>query len=135
MIIVLKPGTSKEQFNHVIERVKEFNFKPHPIVGEERTVIACVGDERGKVQLQQLESLDYVESVMPILKPFKLASKETQKRSVVKVGNVEFGNSQFVIIAGPCSVETKEQMIRHTVHQRFPACFYDVRRNADGVPG
>jgi 3-deoxy-7-phosphoheptulonate synthase len=111
MIIVLKPGTSKEQFDHVVERVKEFGFKPHPIVGEERTVIACVGDERGKVQLQQLESLDYVESVMPILKPFKLASKETQKRSVVKVGNVEFGNSQFVIIAGPCSVETKEQMI------------------------
>jgi 3-deoxy-7-phosphoheptulonate synthase len=111
MIIVLKPGTSKEQFDHVIERVKEFGFKPHPIVGEERTVIACVGDERGKVQLQQLESLDYVESVMPILKPFKLASKETQKRSIVKVGNIEFGNSQFVIIAGPCSVETKEQMI------------------------
>lgn len=111
MIIVLKPGTTKEQFDHVIERAKEFGFKPHPIVGEERTVIACVGDERGKAQLQQLESLDYVENVLPILKPFKLASKETQKRSIVKVGNVEFGNSQFVVIAGPCSVETKEQII------------------------
>ncbi len=112
MIVVLKPGTSKEQFDHVIERVKEFGFKPHPIVGEERTVIACVGDERGKAQLQQLESLDYVENLVPILKPFKLASSETKKkRTTIKIGNVEFGNSQFVVIAGPCSVESKEQII------------------------
>ena len=111
MIVVLKPGTTKEQFDHVIARVEEFGFKPHPIVGEERTVVACVGDERGKAQLTALESLDYVENVVPILKPFKLASKETKPRSTVKVGNVEFGNSQFVVIAGPCSVETKDQII------------------------
>jgi 3-deoxy-7-phosphoheptulonate synthase len=111
MIIVLKPGTQKEQYDHVMERVKEYGFKPHPIVGEERTVIACVGDERGKAQLQQLESLEYVENVVPILKPFKLASKETKPRSVVKVGNVSFGDAQFVVIAGPCSVESKEQII------------------------
>ncbi|MFZ4620668.1 MAG: 3-deoxy-7-phosphoheptulonate synthase [Bacteroidota bacterium] len=110
MIIVLKPGTQKEQYEHILERVKEFGFKPHPIVGEERTVVACVGDERGKAQLQQLESLDFVENVVPILKPFKLASKETKPRSTVKVGNVEFGTAQFVVIAGPCSVETKEQI-------------------------
>ncbi|MDD8019353.1 MAG: 3-deoxy-7-phosphoheptulonate synthase [Bacteroidota bacterium] len=111
MIIVLKPETNQEQFDHVIDRVNEFGFKPHSIVGEERTVIACVGDERGKSQLQALESLDYVESVVPILKPFKLASKETRPRSIVKIGNVEFGNSQFVVIAGPCSVETREQIV------------------------
>ncbi|MBI2427300.1 MAG: 3-deoxy-7-phosphoheptulonate synthase [Ignavibacteriales bacterium] len=111
MIIVLKPGTKKEEYDHVIDRVKEYGFKPHPIVGEERTVIACVGDERDKTQLHQLESLDYVESVVPILKPFKLASKETKPRSVVKVGNIEIGNSQFVVMAGPCSVETKEQIL------------------------
>lgn len=111
MIVVLKPGTKKEEYDHVIDRVKEYGFKPHPIVGEERTVIACIGDERGKAQLQQLESLDYVENVVPILKPFKLASKETKPRSVIKVGNVEFGNSQFVVIAGPCSVESREQII------------------------
>ncbi len=55
--------------------------------------------------------MEYVENVLPILKPFKLASKETKPRSVIKVGNVEFGNSQFVVIAGPCSVETREQII------------------------
>jgi len=113
MIIVLKPGTKKEEYDHVIDRVKEFGFRPHPIVGEERTVIACVGDERGKAQLQQMESLDYVESVVPILKPFKLASSETKKkRTTIKIGNVEFGNSQFVVIAGPCSVETREQILQ-----------------------
>jgi len=111
MIIVLKPGTKNEEYNHVIERVVEYGFKPHPIVGEERTVIACVGDERDKAQLQQLESLEYVESVLPILKPFKLASKETKPRTIVKVGNVEIGNSQFVVMAGPCSVETREQIL------------------------
>lgn len=111
MIVVLKPGTPKEQYEHVLERVKEYGFKPHPIVGEERTVIACVGDERGKAQLQQLESLEYVENVVPILKPFKLASKETKPRSIVKVGNVQFGGQQFVVIAGPCSVETREQIV------------------------
>ncbi len=112
MIIVLKPGTTKEQFNHVIDRVTEIGFKPHPIIGEERTVIACVGDERGKSQLQSLDSLDYVEAVMPILKPYKLASQETKKeRSTVKVGNVLFGGNQFVVIGGPCSVESRAQII------------------------
>ncbi|MHB1048711.1 MAG: 3-deoxy-7-phosphoheptulonate synthase [Bacteroidota bacterium] len=117
MIIVLKPGTKKEEYEHVIDRVKEFGFKPHPIVGEERTVIACVGDERGKAQLQQMESLDYVESVMPILKPFKLASNETKKkRTTIKIGSVEFGNSQFIVIAGPCSVESREQILLSAEH-------------------
>lgn len=117
MIIVLKPGTKKEEYDHVIDRVREFGFKPHPIVGEERTVIACVGDERGKAQLQQMESLDYVESVMPILKPFKLASNETKrKRTTITIGSAEFGNSQFVVIAGPCSVESREQILLSAEH-------------------
>jgi 3-deoxy-7-phosphoheptulonate synthase len=111
MIIVLKPGTKKEEYEHILERVKEYGFKPHPIVGEERTVVACVGDERGKAQLQQLESLECVENVVPILKPFKLASKETKPRSIVKVGDLQIGSDQFVVIAGPCSVESREQII------------------------
>ncbi|KAB2925097.1 MAG: 3-deoxy-7-phosphoheptulonate synthase [Bacteroidetes bacterium] len=111
MIIVLKPAATKDQYQHIIDRVQEYGFKPHPIVGEERTVIACIGDERDKAQLQQLESLDYVESVMPILKPYKLASKESKPRTVVKVGGVEIGGSGFVVMAGPCSVETREQIL------------------------
>jgi len=113
MIIVMKPGATKAQFNHVIEKVKEYGFQAHPIVGTERTVIGCIGDERGKSQLQALEVAAGVESVMPILKPFKLASREMKKeRSVVKVGKHSVGGSQFVVMAGPCSVETREQILR-----------------------
>ncbi len=113
MIIVMKPGATKAEFNHVIEKIKEFGFQPHPIVGTERTVIGCVGDERSKTQLQSLEVAPGVESVMPILKPFKLASKEMRKeRTVVKVGKYSIGAAQFVVMAGPCSVETREQILK-----------------------
>ncbi len=112
MIIVMKPGASQAELDHILSKVKELGFQPHPIVGTERTVIGCVGDEREKSQLQALESADGVESVMPILKPFKLASKDWKKeKSVVKVGSLSIGNNQFVVMAGPCSVETREQII------------------------
>ncbi|MEX1274361.1 MAG: 3-deoxy-7-phosphoheptulonate synthase, partial [Bacteroidota bacterium] len=84
-------------------------------------VIACVGDERGKTRLQGLDSLDGVESVVPILKPFKLASKEwKQARSAVTLQHgggggrpaVTIGNNHFVVMAGPCSVESREQILK-----------------------
>ncbi len=113
MIIVMKPGATKAQFNHVVEKIKEYGFQAHPIVGTERTVIGCIGDERGKTQLQSLEVAPGVESVMPILKPFKLASKEMRKeKTLVKVGKIVIGSSQFVVMAGPCSVETREQILK-----------------------
>jgi 3-deoxy-7-phosphoheptulonate synthase len=113
MIIVMKPGATKAQFNHVVEKIKEYGFQPHPIVGTERTVIGCIGDERGKTQLQSLEVAAGVESVMPILKPFKLASREMRKeKTVVKIGKLSIGGAQFVVMAGPCSVETREQILK-----------------------
>ena len=113
MIIVMKPGATKAEFNHVIVKIKEYGFQAHPIVGTERTVIGCVGDERSKTQLQSLEVAPGVESVMPILKPFKLASREMRKeKTVVKVGKYSIGGLQFVVMAGPCSVETREQILK-----------------------
>jgi 3-deoxy-7-phosphoheptulonate synthase len=113
MIVVLKAGATDAQVKHVTTKVKELGFKAHPIVGTERTVVACIGDERDKMQLQALESLPYVENVMPILKPYKLASKETTKeRSIVKVCDVAIGGSQFVVMAGPCSVESRSQIVK-----------------------
>ena len=76
MIIVMKAGAAQEHIDRVFEKVQELGFRVHPIYGELRTVIACVGDERGKYRLQALETLDGVENVVPILKPFKLASRE-----------------------------------------------------------
>ncbi len=119
MIIVMNSGATKEQIDHIIERVQELGLRVHPIYGEFRTVIACVGDEREKMGLHQLESVDGVERVVPILKPFKLASKEwshATKTSVkIRVGkggpDIIVGPDTFVVMAGPCSVESREQIL------------------------
>ena len=120
MIIVMKAGASKEQIEHVFDKVKELGFKVHPIYGELRTVIACVGDERGKYRLQSLETLDGVENVVPILKPFKLASREwSESRTTITIPvpnssglqPVVIGNGNIVVMAGPCSVESREQIL------------------------
>jgi 3-deoxy-7-phosphoheptulonate synthase len=99
--------------------VKELGFKVHPIYGELRTVIACVGDERGKYRLQALDSLDGVENVVPILKPFKLASREwhgSRTTIVIQAPETEkppvtIGNGNIVVMAGPCAVESREQIL------------------------
>ncbi len=120
MIIVMKAGASQQQIEHVFEKVQELGFRVHPIYGELRTVIACVGDERGKYRLQALETLDGVENVVPILKPFKLASREwNESRTVITIPApnesdlppVIIGNGNIVVMAGPCSVESREQII------------------------
>lgn len=112
MIIVLKPNCTKKDIKHVTKKVEELGFKAHTIVGVERTVIGAVGDERGKVKLQALEALSCVEKVVPILKPYKLASKEFKKEpTLVNVEGARFGSNYFGIIAGPCSVESEKQII------------------------
>jgi 3-deoxy-7-phosphoheptulonate synthase len=78
----------------------------------ERTIIGAIGDERGKVVLMSAESMAGVEKVMPILQPYKLASRETKDgNTVIKVGAVEIGGPKFVVIAGPCAVESLEQIM------------------------
>ncbi len=78
MIIVMKKGASKEELAEVKKRIKELGYKPHVIHGETRNVVGAVGDERGKAVLQSIESMPGVENVVPILKPYKLASKEVK---------------------------------------------------------
>jgi len=120
MIIVMKNGATKAQIDHVFAKVSELGFRIHPIYGELRTVIACVGDERGKFRLQALESLDGVENVVPILKPYKLASSEWHgsRTSVTvtpasgsNIPPVTIGGDPVVVMAGPCSVENREQIL------------------------
>jgi 3-deoxy-7-phosphoheptulonate synthase len=111
MIIVM---ATREQadVDYVVERVKELGYTPHVIYGVERTVIAAVGDEREKFRLQSLESLPHVEKVVPILKPFKLAGREAKPDdTVVHVGKVRIGGGHFCVMAGPCSVESREQIL------------------------
>lgn len=112
----MKPEATEEQLKEVIEKIEELGYKPHVIYGATRNVIGAVGDERGKFILQSLEVLDGVEAVIPILKPYKLASKEVKReKTIISVGDVSIGGSELVIIAGPCAVEDEEQIIKTAV--------------------
>jgi 3-deoxy-7-phosphoheptulonate synthase len=116
MIIVMKGSIPKEQVHDVIRTIEELGYQPHVIWGTQRTVIGAVGDERGKARLQSLEVMPGVESVVPILQPFKLASREFKATpSIVKVGDAEFGGNRLPIIAGPCSVESEEMVMQLAV--------------------
>lgn len=117
MIIVMKAGAAKKDKEEVLKRIKELGYKPHVIHGTTRDVIGAVGDERGKQVLQGIESMHGVESVVPILKPYKLASKEVKTEpSVVRVSDtVAVGGHDVIVMAGPCSVENERQIIE-TAH-------------------
>lgn len=116
MIIVMQAGAPEEQLQDVLRRVEELGYHPHLIRGTTRNVVGAVGDERGKAKLQQLEAVPGVESVVPILQPFKLASREFRKeKTVIKVGEVEIGTDRLAVMAGPCSVESETQIIE-TAH-------------------
>jgi 3-deoxy-7-phosphoheptulonate synthase len=113
MIVVMRQGATQEQVDHVCEHVVQLGFKPHPIYGTERVVIGVIGDDRAKTEAMATLSIQSgVESVTPILKPYKRVGAELKKeRSIVKVGDAAFGSKQFVVVAGPCSVENEEQLI------------------------
>ena len=112
MIILMKKNATQEQIDHVTEWIASVGYKPHLSRGVERTLIGAIGDERGKVHLKSAVSLPGVEKVVPILKPYKLAGREFQENdTVVRVGDVPIGGGEFTVIAGPCSVESEEQMM------------------------
>src|SRR5438094_8870723 len=105
MIIVLKPNSTPEQIDHILDRIQELGLKPHLSRGEQRTITGVIGDEN-KLQAEPLAAIPGVEQVLPILKPFKLASREFNKSdSVVQVGRVRIGGGSLAMIAGPCAVE------------------------------
>ncbi|OGB92942.1 MAG: 3-deoxy-7-phosphoheptulonate synthase [candidate division NC10 bacterium RIFCSPLOWO2_02_FULL_66_22] len=112
MIIVMKGTATETDLQRVIQTVEELGYQPHVIRGTQRSVIGAIGDERGKARLQSLEAMPGVESVVPILQPFKLASREFKPtRTVVKVRDVEIGGDRVVVMAGPCSVENEDQIL------------------------
>lgn len=117
MLIVMQAGASRKEIHDVESEIKRMGYKTHPIYGVERTVIGAIGDERGKARLQSLETCSGVERVIPILKPYKLAGVELRKEKThVKVGrNVVFGGRKIPVIAGPCSVESLEQIVSTAV--------------------
>lgn len=116
MVIVMKPEATESQLKDVISKIEELGYKPHVIYGATRNVIGAVGDERGKFILQSLEVMDGVEAVIPILKPYKLASKEVKKdKTIINVKGVSIGGTEVIVIAGPCAVEDEEQIIKTAI--------------------
>jgi 3-deoxy-7-phosphoheptulonate synthase len=112
MIIVMKKGAPREELAAVEKKVVELGYQPHVIHGETRNVVGAVGDERGKEKLQIIESMSGVERVVPILKPYKLASLEVQPEpsEIEIVPGLGIGGKEFIVVAGPCSVESQQQI-------------------------
>ncbi len=112
MIVAMRAGATDEQINHICDRIRDYGYTPHIIKGAERTVIAAIGHGDKKEHIEQLRSVDGVEDAFPILQPFKLVSREVKKqKSAVHIGDVVVGDGGFVVMAGPCSVETREQLL------------------------
>jgi 3-deoxy-7-phosphoheptulonate synthase len=108
----MKKNATEGQIENVINWIESVGYNAHPSRGVERTIIGAVGDERGKAYLKFAESLSGVEKIMPILKPYKLTSRESREEStVITVGDIEIGGPRFVVMAGPCAVESEEQML------------------------
>src|SRR3954468_1204059 len=120
MIVVMKPGASQNQLDHVVKLVREMGLKDHVIVGTERTVVAVIGDDRFKDK-SRLETVEGVDKVMPILAPYKMASVEVKKeRTVVPIGkSASIDGNKVAVIAGPCSVEDRGKLmeVAHAVKE------------------
>lgn len=111
MIVVMQRGAPQDQVEHMVMRVEEMGLKAHVIVGTERTVIAAIGEKREDTR-QSLESGPGVSEVVPILAPYKVASVEVKPEpTVIRAGSLTVGNGHVGMIAGPCSVESEEQII------------------------
>jgi len=111
MIIVMKSRASKEQVAGVVKRIESMGYRAHLSQGEETTIIGVIGDDR-PIDRAQFELLDGVEKTVPILKPFKLASRDMHPAdTLIPLNNLQVGGSQIVIIAGPCSVESRSQIL------------------------
>lgn len=112
MIIVLRIGSPEPEIQQVVDAVKKFGYEPKLIRGVERTVIACVGDERNHHTLESLIVLPQVETVTPVQKKYKLVSREYQAHdTILDVAGCKIGAPAFHVVAGPCSVENREQTL------------------------
>jgi 3-deoxy-7-phosphoheptulonate synthase len=115
MMIVMKQTATEEEVQAVIERIESAGARAHPSRGEEVTVIGAIGDVEREVQVAELglEAAPGVDRVVPILKPYKLASKQFNhdEPSVLEIGGARIGAEHFALIAGPCTVESRDQTL------------------------
>src|ERR1700759_4438384 len=107
----MKAGVPQQQIDHVIERIEQLGLRSHVVVGTEITVVAALGEKRDGAK-QSLETMEGVDKVMPILAPYKMASNEVRKEPTrVVARHLAVGGGRLGVIAGPCSVESREQIL------------------------
>ncbi len=112
MIVVMEPGASEQQISHMVDRVESLGLRAHVIRGTERTVIAAIGDKREYTR-ESLRSGPGVADVVPILAPYKVASLEVKPHPTqLRIRDLVVGNGTLGVIAGPCSVESEEQILQ-----------------------
>ena len=111
MIVNMSEKATEQEINHVIERIREAGYQPHVTRGTERTIVAAVGSGR-RHEIEALQVAPGVDNVVAIAQPFKLVSRQVKpERSIVKIDGVSIGGPDVVVIAGPCSVESEEQIL------------------------
>jgi 3-deoxy-7-phosphoheptulonate synthase len=112
MMIVMKPGATEDEIAHVVARVQSVGARAHVSTGDEITVIGAIGDREHVARLE-LEGVAGVAQVVPILKPYKLSSAQLRngERSVFEIGGRKVGGGHFALVAGPCTVESREQLL------------------------
>ena len=112
MVIVMSKNATEAQIDHVIKWIESIGYRAHPSPGVEHTIIGVVGDDRGKERLKSAEHLPGVEKTVAILKPYKLASREFKRENtIIRIGDLEIGGPDFIVMAGPCSIESEEQLM------------------------
>ena len=132
MIAILKQGTTPEQRDHLIQWLKRMNLDVHMSEGAEVTILGLVGDT-SRVDMELLGSLEIVDSVKRVSEPFKQANRKFQPEdTVIEVGNAKIGGGHFAMIAGPCSIESEEQIIE--VAQAVKAAGADILRGGAFKP-
>jgi 3-deoxy-7-phosphoheptulonate synthase len=112
MIVNMSDNATTEQIDHVIQRIREAGFQPHVTRGTERTIVAAVGSGGRRHEIEALSVAPGVDNVVAIAQPFKLVSRQTRpQQSVIDVRGVKIGGPEVIVIAGPCSVESREQLL------------------------
>lgn len=110
MVVVMEPQATEEQIGIVSKKLEDFGFSVHKSVGASQTVLGAIGDKRG-IDLRDIEIIEGVREVLRITEPYKLVSRIFKKENtVIKIGSVIIGGDEVVMMAGPCSVESKEQI-------------------------
>jgi 3-deoxy-7-phosphoheptulonate synthase len=120
----MKPGASAENVQHVVDLIRDFDLKEHVIEGTDRTVVACLGDKR-MLDKGAIENAPMVEKIVPILAPYKMASLEVkQERTIIEIGPEKFpiGGDKVGIIAGPCAVENRDQILETADKLKAAGC-------------